>query len=38
MEDTLYRVHTFKDVFLLLQAGQKSKAKPNALRLELEKK
>jgi hypothetical protein len=38
MEDTLHRLHTFKDVFLLRQAGQKSKTKPNALRMELEKK
>jgi len=38
MEDALHRFHTFKDVFLLGQAGQKAKAKANALRTELVKK
>jgi len=38
MEDTLHRVHTFKDVFLLGRAGKKAKAKANALRTELGKK
>jgi len=38
MEDTLHRFHTFKDVFLLGQAGKKTKAKANALRMELVKK
>jgi len=34
----LHCFHTFKDVFLLGQAGQKAKAKANALRTELVKK
>jgi hypothetical protein len=38
MADALHRVHTFKDVFLLGQAGKKAKAKANALRMELVKK
>jgi len=38
MEDTLHRFHTFKNVFLLGQAGNKAKAKANALRIELVKK
>jgi hypothetical protein len=38
MEDALHRFHTFKDVFLLGQAGKKAKAKANALRTELVKK
>jgi len=38
MEDALHRFHTFKDVFLLKQAGKKAKAKANALRTELVKK
>jgi len=38
MEDALRRFHTFKDVFLLGQAGKKAKAKANALRMELVKK
>jgi len=38
MEDTLRRFHTFKDVFLLWQAGKEAKAKANALRTELVKK
>jgi len=38
MEDALHRFHTFKDVFLLGQAGKKAKAKDNALRTELVKK
>jgi hypothetical protein len=37
MEDALHRFHTFKDVFLLGQTGQKAKAKINALRMELVK-
>jgi len=38
MEDALHRFHSFKDVFLLGQAGKKAKAKGNALRTELMKK
>jgi len=38
MEDSLHRFHTFKDVFVLGQAGKKAKAKANALRMELVKK
>jgi hypothetical protein len=38
MEDALCRFHTFKDVFLLGQAGKKVKAKANTLRTELVKK
>jgi hypothetical protein len=38
MEDALHRFHTFKDVFLLGPAGNKAKAKANALRTELVKK
>jgi len=38
MQDALCRFHTFKDVFLLGQAGRKAKAKANALRMELVKK
>jgi hypothetical protein len=38
MEDALHRFHTFKDVFLLGPAGNKSKSKTNALRTELVKK
>jgi hypothetical protein len=38
MEAILRRFHTFKDVFLLGQAGNKAKAKANSLRTELEKK
>jgi hypothetical protein len=38
MEDALHHFHTFKDVFLLGRAGQKAKAKANALRMELVKK
>jgi len=38
MEDALRRFHTFKDVFLLGRAGQKAKAKANALRTQLVKK
>jgi hypothetical protein len=38
MEDALHRFHTFEDVFLLWRAGQKAKAKANALRMELVKK
>jgi hypothetical protein len=38
MEDALCCFHTFKDVFLLGQAGEKAKAKANALRTELVKK
>jgi len=37
MEDALHRFHTFKDVFLLGRAGNKAKAKGNALRTELVK-
>jgi hypothetical protein len=37
-EDALHRFHTFEDVFLLGRAGQKAKAKANALRTELVKK
>jgi len=37
MEDTLCHFHTFKEVFLLDQAGKQPKAKPNALRTELVK-
>ena len=38
MEDALYCIDTFKDVFLLGRAGKKEKAKTNALRTELVKK
>jgi hypothetical protein len=38
IEDTLHHFHTFKDVFLLGQAGKKAIAKANALRMELVKK
>jgi hypothetical protein len=38
MEDTLRHFHTFKDAFLLGQAGKKGKAKANALKMELVKK
>jgi len=38
MEDGLHCFHTFKDVFLLGQAGKKAKGKANALRTELVKK
>jgi hypothetical protein len=38
MKDTLHRFHTFEDVFILGRAGQKAKAKANALRTELVKK
>jgi len=38
MEVAVHRFHTFKDVFLLGQAGKKAKAKANALRTELVKK
>jgi hypothetical protein len=38
MEDTLCRFHHFNDDFLLGQAGNKAKAKANALRTELMKK
>jgi len=38
MEDGLHRFHTFKDVFLLRQAGKKAKAKANTLRTQLQKK
>jgi hypothetical protein len=38
MEDALRHFPTFKDVFLLGQAGQKAKTKANALRMELVKK
>jgi hypothetical protein len=38
MEDALHLFHTFKDVFLLGQAGKKVTAKPNALRTDLVKK
>jgi prepilin-type processing-associated H-X9-DG protein len=38
MEDVLHYFHTFRDVFLLGPAGNKSKAKTNALRTELVKK
>jgi len=38
MEDALRRIHTFKDVFLLAQAGKKAKAKANPLITELVKK
>jgi hypothetical protein len=31
MADALHRFHTFKDGFLLGQAGKKAKAKANAL-------
>jgi len=37
-EDALHRFHTFKDVFLLMQAGNNVTAKANALRTELLKK
>jgi hypothetical protein len=37
MEDALHRVPTIKDVLLLGGAGQKKKAKANALRTELVK-
>jgi hypothetical protein len=35
MDDALHRFQPFKDVFLLWRAGQKAKAKANALRTEL---
>jgi hypothetical protein len=35
MEDALHRFHTFKEVFLLMRAGKKGKAKANELRTEL---
>ena len=38
MEDALSRFHTFKYVFLLGRAGEKVKAKDNALRTEIVKK
>jgi hypothetical protein len=38
MEDSLRRVHTFKDVFLLGRARTKAKPKANALRTELVQK
>jgi hypothetical protein len=38
MEDAWCRLHTFKDVFLLCQAGKNVNAKANALRTELVKK
>jgi hypothetical protein len=38
MEDTLHRVHTFNDAFLLGRIGKKAKAKANALTMELVKK
>jgi hypothetical protein len=38
LEDALCRFHSFKDVFLLVRAGKKAKAKANALRMELVKK
>jgi hypothetical protein len=38
MEDVFHRFHTFKDVFLLGQAGKQAKAKGNTLRTELVKK
>jgi hypothetical protein len=38
MEDALRRFHTFKDVFLLVQASNKAKAKASALRTDLVKK
>jgi len=38
MEDALHRFNTFKDVFLLGQAGKMAKVKSNALRTELVKK
>jgi hypothetical protein len=38
MEDALHHFHTFKDVFLLGQAGKKAKAKAIAVRMELVKK
>jgi len=37
MEDTFHRLHTFKDILLLGQAGKKAMAKANALRMELVK-
>jgi len=38
MEDAMCQFHYFKDVFLLVGAGKKAKAKANALRTELVKK
>jgi predicted choloylglycine hydrolase len=38
MEDALRRLHTFKDVFLLVPGGKKVKATANALKTELVKK
>jgi len=35
MEDALYCLHTFKDVFFLRGAGKRAKAKANALTTEL---
>jgi len=37
MEDTMYRFHTIKDVFLLGQAGKKANTKVNTLRTGLMK-
>jgi hypothetical protein len=38
MQDALHRVHTLKDGFLLRRAGNMTKAKAKALRMELVKK
>jgi hypothetical protein len=38
LEDALRRFHTFKEVFLLGEAGKKAKAKANALRTDLVKR
>jgi hypothetical protein len=38
MEDAFQRVHTFKDVILLVQAGKMARTKDNALRTDLSKK
>jgi hypothetical protein len=38
MEDTFHRFHAFIDVFLVGRAGNRVKAKANALRMELVKK
>jgi len=38
MKDALHRFYTFKDVFLLGRAGNKAKAKANAMRIDLVKK
>jgi hypothetical protein len=38
MQDASHCFHSFKDVFLVRQAGRQAQAKANALRMELVKK